>query len=134
MEVHTSFAEGRRCRAKPQASGRSVCVSRSIFQKKKEREREIAKGKKKKLKKKKKAKHTAWLSNVRFWGVLLVEAGCPLKVSQENSQWSTAWPCLVLGSWAVFQVQKDTLFCRFEANPRSWAALNRPVVSVEMEI
>ena len=31
----------------------------------------------------------------------------------------------------VFQVQKDTLFCRFEANPRSWtAALNRPVASV----
>ena len=111
-----------------------VCVSLEAYSKKK-KEREIAKEKKKKtIKKKKKAKHTAWLSNVRFWGVLLVEAGCPLKVSQENSQWSTSWPCLVLGSWAVFQVQKDTLFCRFEANPRSWAALNRPVVSVETEI
>lgn len=56
MEVHTSFAEGRRCRAKPQASGRSVCVSRSIFQKKKKkkkREREIKK-ERKKIKKKKK--------------------------------------------------------------------------------
>ena len=61
-----------------------VCVSLEAYSKKR----------KKNLKKKKKAKHTAWLSNVRFWGVLLVEAERPLKVSQETSQWSTAWPCL----------------------------------------
>ena len=74
-----------------------VCVSLEAYSKKKEKEKERKRDKERKKKKqlkKKKAKHTAWLSNIRFLGVLLVEAGCPLEVSQESSQWSTAWPCL----------------------------------------
>lgn len=44
----------------------------------------------------------------------------------------SVWP---RGPWRGFQVQKDTLFCRFEANPGSWtAALTRPVVGVTEEI
>lgn len=44
----------------------------------------------------------------------------------------SVWP---RGPWRGFQVQKDTLFCRFEANPGSrTAALTRPVVGVPEEI
>lgn len=53
--VHKSFTEGQRCRAKPQASDRSMCVSRSIFRKKTKNKQT-----KKKLHNKGKAYHLAF--------------------------------------------------------------------------
>lgn len=43
----------------------------------------------------------------------------PLKVSHGVPEWSQAQPGLTIKATRVFQVQKDTLFCRSEANSGS---------------